>query len=139
MASVQVYQISLVVLATSRRLRSVTQIQKMADLREDRVEPSAPFTDCEVRYFCPWFIRKGRKELKRLSVKLTCLCCRAGHSEIAVALTIDSFFECIATIPYYTLSCKRTGAIGVQTSLMQNANLWKLWLKWMTTISDDSF
>ena len=68
-----------------RRLRSVTQVQKMAELPEDRVEPSPPFTYSGVDYFGPWHIREGRKELKRYGVIFTCLCCHAIHLETAVS------------------------------------------------------
>ena len=48
-----------------RRLRGSIQGQKMADLPSDRLEPSPPFTFFAVYLFGPWYIKEGRKELKR--------------------------------------------------------------------------
>ena len=47
-----------------RRVRSDTQGQKMADLPQDRLEPSPPFTYAAVDFFGPFYIKEGRKELK---------------------------------------------------------------------------
>lgn len=80
---------------TCRRLRGVTQVQKMADLPEDRIEPAPPFTFSGVDYFGPWYIKEGRKEMKRYGVIFTCLCCRAVHLETAISLTTDSFINAL--------------------------------------------
>ncbi|XP_060570099.1 uncharacterized protein LOC132728485 [Ruditapes philippinarum] len=80
---------------TCRRLRGGNQVQKMADLPEDRLEPSPPFTYSGVDYFGPWLIKEGRKELKRYGVVFTCLCCRAVHLESANSLTTDSFINAL--------------------------------------------
>lgn len=63
----------------------------MADLPDDRLEPSPPFTYCAVDYFGPWLIKEGRRELKRYGVLFTCLASRAIHLETANALTTDAF------------------------------------------------
>ena len=67
----------------------------MADLPEDRVESAPPFTYSGVNYFGPWYIREGRKELKRYGVIFTCLCCRAIHLETAASLSTDSFINAL--------------------------------------------
>ena len=110
---------------TCRRLRGVTEVQKMADLPEDRVEPSAPFTYCGVDYFGPWYIREGRKELKRYGVVFTCRCCRAIHLETAVSLTTDSFINALRRFiairgPVRELRCDRgTNFIGAERELRE--------------------
>ena len=76
-----------------RRLRGSTQGQKMADLPSDRLKPSPPFTFCAVDLFGPWFIKEGRKELKRYGVLFTCLACRAIHVETSNSLSTDSFIN----------------------------------------------
>ena len=76
-----------------RRLRGSTQGQKMADLPSDRLKPSPPFTFCAVDLFGPWFIKEGRKELKRYGVLFTCLACRAIHVETFNSLSTDSFIN----------------------------------------------
>ena len=62
----------------------------MADLPDDRLKPSPPFTYCAVDYFGPWLIKEGRRELKRYGVLFTCLASRAIHLETANALTTDA-------------------------------------------------
>lgn len=69
------------------------QEQKMADLPEDRLEPAPPFTFCAVDYFGPWYIKDGRRELKRYGVLFTCLASRAIHLEVADSLSTDSFLN----------------------------------------------
>lgn len=78
-----------------RRLRGYSQIQKMSDLPEDRLEPAPPFTFTGVDYFGPWYVREGRKELKRYGAVFTCLGCRAVHLEVASSLSTDSFINAL--------------------------------------------
>ena len=78
-----------------RRLRSPTQDQKMADLPEERLEPAPLFTYCAVDLYGPWYIKEGRKELKRYCVLFTCLACRAVHVETKDSLSTDSFIKCL--------------------------------------------
>ena len=78
---------------TCRKLRVVPQQQKMADLPADRFEQAAPSTYSGVDYFGPFYIREGRKELKRYRVLFTCLSSCAIHLETAAALTIDPFLN----------------------------------------------
>ena len=65
----------------------------MADLPEDRLEPSPPFTFSAVDYFGPWFVKEGRKQLKGYGVLFTCLCSRAIHLEVSNTLSTDSFIN----------------------------------------------
>lgn len=74
-----------------RKLRGSPQEQKMANLPEDRLEPAPPFTFCAVDYFGPWYIKEGRREVKRYGVLFTCLASRAVHLEVASSLSTDSF------------------------------------------------
>jgi hypothetical protein len=78
-----------------RKLRGTTQVQKMADLPIDRVDPSPPFTYAAVDYFGPWIIKEKRKELKRYGVLFTCLTSRAVHLEISNSLSTDSFINAL--------------------------------------------
>lgn len=74
-------------------LRGSLQDQKMAGLPSDRLEPSPPFTFCAVDLFGPWYIKEGRKELKRYGVLFTCLACRAIYVETSTSLSTDSFIN----------------------------------------------
>ncbi|XP_060574183.1 uncharacterized protein LOC132731902 [Ruditapes philippinarum] len=78
-----------------RKLRGSLQVQKMANLPSDRLEPTTPFTYSGVDYFGPFYIKEGRKELKRWGVLFTCLCCRAVHVEVACSLDTSSFINAL--------------------------------------------
>ena len=80
---------------TCRRLRAKVQEQKMADLPAERLTPAPPFTYCAVDYFGPWYVREGRKELKRYGVLFTCLVTRAIHLEVANSLETDSYINAL--------------------------------------------
>lgn len=80
---------------TCRKLRAKVQEQKMADLPADRLTPTPPFTYCAVDYFGPWYVKEGRKELKRYGVLFTCLVTRAIHLEVANSLETDSYINAL--------------------------------------------
>ena len=65
----------------------------MADLPKERIAPAPPFTYCGVDYFGPFYIREGRKELKRYGALFTCLSSRAVHIETSNSLETDSFLN----------------------------------------------
>ena len=58
---------------TCRKLRGRTQDQKMSDLPPERLTPSPPFTYTGMDVFGPFYIKEGRKELKRWGLIFTCL------------------------------------------------------------------
>ncbi|XP_043246524.1 uncharacterized protein LOC122394039 [Amphibalanus amphitrite] len=75
-----------------RRRHRPPESQKMADLPSDRVTAEEPvFTRTGVDYFGPFFVRQGRKQVKRYGVVFTCLAVRAVHIEVAENLSGDSF------------------------------------------------
>ncbi|XP_023807775.1 uncharacterized protein LOC111946875 [Oryzias latipes] len=78
-----------------RKLRRSAQVQKMADLPHDRVETTPPFTYCGMDCFGPFYIKEGRKELKRYGLLFTCLCSRAVHIEVLDDMTADSFINAL--------------------------------------------
>ena len=85
-----------------RKLRAAPQQQLMAELPTDRLEQVPPFTFSAVDYFGPFYIREGRKEMKRYGVLFTCMASRAIHLEIAASLTTDSFLNA-----YRLFVCRR--------------------------------
>ncbi|XP_030600875.1 uncharacterized protein LOC115790965 [Archocentrus centrarchus] len=76
-----------------RRFRRPTEQQKMADLPEDRMETAPPFTYCGMDCFGPFFVKEGRKELKRYGLLITCMCSRAVHLEMLDDLSTDSLIN----------------------------------------------
>ena len=78
-----------------RKLRGQMAGQKMADLPEDRLEPSPPFTSCGIDCFGPFIIKEGRKELKRWGCLFTCLSSRAIHLEVVSNMSTDSYINAL--------------------------------------------
>ena len=80
---------------TCRELRGKVAEQKMADLPEERVVPSAPFTHSGVDMFGPFLVKEGRKEVKRYGCIFTCMACRAVHIEVTTKLNADTFIQAL--------------------------------------------
>ena len=78
-----------------RKFRRSPEQQRMADLPEDRMETTPPFTYCGMDCFGPFYIKEGRKELKRYGLLLTCMCSRAVHIEMLNDLTSDAFINAL--------------------------------------------
>ena len=78
---------------TCRRHYKPPMTQFMSDLPSDRVMSSPPFSYSGVDLFGPWYIKEGRKELKRYGVVYTCLASRAVHIESVNSLSTDSFIN----------------------------------------------
>ena len=78
-----------------RHLRGKFQQQKMANLPKDRMCDGPPFTYCGVDLFGPFFVKEGRKEMKRYGTLFTCLSSRAVHINKSNSLSTDSFILCL--------------------------------------------
>jgi hypothetical protein len=108
-----------------RRLRASVTDQKMADLPKERVETSPPFAYSAVDYFGPFYIKQGRKEVKRYGVLFTCLASRAIHLEVSHTLETDSFLNAFRRFvcrrgPVRVLRCDRgTNFVGASTELQK--------------------
>lgn len=85
-----------------KRLRGAASVQKMSDLPEERLEPSAPFTFCGVDCFGPFYVRERRSELKRWGIIFTCLASRAVHLETVNSMSTDAFLNA-----YRRFICRR--------------------------------
>ena len=111
-----------------RRQRGVTETQKMADLPLDRIKETAPFTYAGVDAFGPWYIREGRKRVKRYGIIFTCMASRAIHLETLNSMDTDSFlcalrrFICRRGNVRQLRSDRGTNFIGAKGELTQAWN-----------------
>ena len=85
---------------TCRKLRGRQQVQKMADLPADRLEPGPPFSNVGLDTFGPWTIvtrrtRGGQANSKRWAILFTCLTSRAVHIEVVEELSTSSFINAL--------------------------------------------
>ncbi|XP_045063901.1 uncharacterized protein LOC121541769 isoform X1 [Coregonus clupeaformis] len=80
---------------TCRKYRRNTQEPKMADLPDERLEMTPPFTYCGIDCFGPFYVKEARKELKRYGLLFTCMCSRAIHIEMLDDLTTDAFINAL--------------------------------------------
>ena len=78
-----------------RLLRGKLGEQQMANLPTNRMLTEAPFTYCGVDMFGPFYIKEGRKELKRYGAIFTCFSLRAIHIETTVNIDTDSFIQAL--------------------------------------------
>lgn len=67
----------------------------MADLPRERMESAPPFTYTGMDCFGPFYVKEGRKELKRYGLLFTCLCSRAVHIELLDDMTSDAFINAL--------------------------------------------
>ena len=61
----------------------------MADLPSDPLEQVAPFTFSAVDYFGPFYIKEGRKEMKRYGLLFTCMALRGNSFFIDDRLILE--------------------------------------------------
>ena len=59
------------------------------------METAPPFTYCGMDCFGPFYVKEGRKELKRYGLLLTCMCSRAVHVEMLDDMTTDAFINAL--------------------------------------------
>ena len=78
-----------------RKYRKCIQEQIMADLPPERLEPTPPFTYSGMDCFGPFYVKDGRKELKRYGLLFTCMCSRAVHIEVLDDLSSDAFLNAL--------------------------------------------
>ncbi len=113
-----------------RKLRGKFVTQVMADLPEDRLQATPPFTNVGMDVFGPWTVvarktRGGSADAKRWAVIFTCLCTRAVHVEVIEAMDTSAFISALRRFvslrgPVARLRCDRgTNFIGAEGELNQ--------------------
>ena len=70
----------------------------MANLPTSRVEPAPPFSYCPVDCFSPWYVKEGRREVKRCGTLFTRMASRAIHIEVAHSMETDSFLQALRRV-----------------------------------------
>ena len=111
--------------STCRRLRGQTGEQKMANLPEERLESSSPFTYCGMDCYGPFYIKEKRKELKKYGVLFTCMASRAIHLELLDDMSTDAFINsmrCFIALrgPVQQIRCDQgTNFVGAKHELKQ--------------------
>jgi transposase InsO family protein len=110
-----------------KRGRGKMEIQQMADLPKGRVTPyEPPFTWVGVDYFGPFYVKRGRSQVKRYGCLFTCLCTRAIHIEVAHSLDTDSFINALERFiarrgePKEIRSDNGTNFVGAQAELCKS-------------------
>lgn len=83
-----------------RKSRGKFEIQRMADLPNDRIQPCPPFTNVGVDVFGPWHVvtrrtRGGSAESKRWAVLFTCIVTRAVHVEIIESMSASALINAL--------------------------------------------
>ncbi|KAK7877393.1 hypothetical protein WMY93_031909, partial [Mugilogobius chulae] len=83
-----------------RKLRGVTQSQKMADLPTERLSTDPPFSYVGIDVFGPWSVtsrrtRGGLASSKRWAVMFTCMSTRAVHLEVIESMDTSSFINAL--------------------------------------------
>ena len=81
-----------------RYLRVTAGEQKMTNLPTSRVDLATPFSYCAVNCFGPWYVREGRREVKRYGTLFTCMAFRAIHIEVAHSMETDSFLQALRRV-----------------------------------------
>ncbi|XP_067950007.1 uncharacterized protein [Watersipora subatra] len=80
---------------TCRRLRGRPIEQFLADLPQERVDPTPPFSHIGMDCFDPFHIKDKRTELKKYGLILTCLYSRAIHIETLDDLSADALINAL--------------------------------------------
>ena len=71
---------------TCRKSKRPPEVQKMADLPNERIDQSAPFTNTGVDIFGPMYVKRGRSTVKRYGALFCCFASRAIHIEMCDSL-----------------------------------------------------
>ena len=77
-----------------RKLKGSIILQQMSALPSSRIEAdNPPFHSVGIDYFGPFYVKRGRAQVKRWGVIFTCLGIRAIHLEVAVDMSTGSFIN----------------------------------------------
>lgn len=74
----------------------------MLDFSKDRLKSVFLFIYCVVDYCGLWYVKEGRKEVKKYVVFFTCMVLRVVYFEVSNILEINSFFNVL-----YRFICRR--------------------------------
>ncbi|XP_063416403.1 uncharacterized protein LOC134698045 [Mytilus trossulus] len=85
---------------TCRKVRGTLEIQKMADLPSDRLEPGPPFCNVGIDAFGPWHVvtrktRGGSAQSNRWAILFSCLTTRAVHTDVVEEMSSSAFINAL--------------------------------------------
>ena len=114
-----------------KKLRGKAGVQRMADLPSDRITPdNPPFTYTGVDCFGPFYVKRGRSQVKRYGCLFTCLTMRAIHLEVLHSMDADSFINAVMRftarrgVPKVIRSDNGTNFVGGNKELQQSIAKW---------------
>ena len=107
-----------------RALRGKVGEQQMSELPIERFSIEGPFTYTGVDMFGPFYIREGRKEMKRFVALFTCLSSRAVHLESTNSMDTNSFIQALRRFVSRRGSVKKLFSDN-GTNFVGAANEWK--------------
>ena len=114
-----------------KRTQAPFGAQKMADLPGERDTPDKPlFTFVGVDYFCPFWVKRARSQVKRYGVLFTCLTTRAIHLEVAQSMDSDSFVHSMRRfiarrgVPEVMRSDNGSNVVGGNKELREAISKW---------------
>ncbi len=114
-----------------KRLRGALGTQRMADLPSDRVTPhKPPFAVTGIDCFGPFYVKRGRAQVKRYGCIFTCLSIRAIHIEKLESLDSDAFVNALTRfaarrgVPEVIRCDNGTNFVGGQREIKEAINQW---------------
>lgn len=70
----------------------------MANLPNLRVEPMPSFSYCVVDCFGSWYVKEGRRKVKRYGTLFTCMASWVIHIEVAHSMETDLFLQALRRV-----------------------------------------
>lgn len=106
-------------------LKGKLEPKRMADLPVERVSPwGQPFMYVSVDCFGPFFVKRGRSQIKRYQYLLTCLTVRAVHIEKLDTLDADTFINALMRVSAKIRSDNRTHFVAGERELREAIQNW---------------
>ena len=110
----------------------------MADIPPERFSTDGPFCYTGVDMFGPFYVKEGRKQVKRFVALFTCLASRAIHLESTASIDTDSFIQALRRF-VARRGCIREILSENGTNFVGAANEWRKAYKYMDSSKINDF